>query len=62
MSSTKKASTHPAYELLYHPGKIPGRGEFIRLVFAASGVSYTDVSHDQENGRVFPMLTGSMVC
>jgi hypothetical protein len=52
MSSTKKARTHPTYELLYHPGKLPGRGEFIRLAFEAAGVSYKDVSNEQENGTV----------
>ncbi|KAH3909742.1 hypothetical protein HBI56_132160 [Parastagonospora nodorum] len=50
MSATKKARTHPQYELLYWPG-MPGRGEFIRLAFEAAGVSYTDVSNEQENGR-----------
>jgi glutathione S-transferase len=57
MSSTKKARTHPPYELLYHGGKMPGRGEFIRLAFAAAGVSYTDVANEQENGIVSYLLT-----
>ncbi|KAK5684798.1 hypothetical protein LTS10_002872 [Elasticomyces elasticus] len=39
----------PKYELLYHPS-IPGRGEFIRLSFEASGVPYLDVARDQEDG------------
>lgn len=48
--STKKQRTHPQYELLYHPG-MPGRGEFIRLAFAAAGVPYTDVANeDSEDG------------
>jgi len=49
MSATKKVRTHPQYELLYWPG-MPGRGEFIRLAFEATGVSYTDISNEQENG------------
>ncbi|KAH7073764.1 glutathione S-transferase [Paraphoma chrysanthemicola] len=49
MSSTKKARTHPPYELLYWP-QIPGRGEFIRLAFEAAGVSYKDVSNEQKDG------------
>ena len=46
---TKKARTHPPYELLYHPG-IPGRGEFIRLALEAAGVSYADVGNDSAAG------------
>jgi glutathione S-transferase len=38
----------PTYELLYHPG-IPGRGEFIRLAFEASGTPYTDVSNSSKS-------------
>lgn len=49
MSSSKKARTHPPYELLYWPG-IPGRGEFIRLAFEAAGVSYKDVANEQKDG------------
>lgn len=48
-SGNKKARTHPPYELLYHPG-IPGRGEFIRLVFEATGVSYKDLANESEEG------------
>ncbi|CBX96867.1 hypothetical protein IAQ61_008184 [Plenodomus lingam] len=48
-SGNKKARTHPPYELLYHPG-IPGRGEFIRLVFEAAGVSYKDVANESDEG------------
>jgi glutathione S-transferase len=32
------------YELLYHPG-IPGRAEFIRLIFEATKTAYTDPSN-----------------
>jgi len=46
MSSTE---THPQYELLYHPG-IPGRGEFVRLCFEATGVSYTDLAVEKNDG------------
>lgn len=41
----KRQRTDPQYELLYHPG-IPGRGEFIRLAFQASGVPYSDPAND----------------
>ncbi|KAF2464655.1 glutathione S-transferase protein-like protein [Lindgomyces ingoldianus] len=47
--STKKSRTHPPYELLYWPA-IPGRGEFIRLAFEASGVSYKDVANETKDG------------
>lgn len=47
--ATKKQRTQPQYELLYHPG-IPGRGEFIRLAFEATGTAYTDVALEQEDG------------
>jgi glutathione S-transferase len=46
MSSSKN---HPRYELLYHPG-IPGRGEFIRLCFEATGVPYTDLANENKDG------------
>ncbi|KAH7117753.1 hypothetical protein B0J11DRAFT_90794 [Dendryphion nanum] len=49
MSSNKKARTQPPYELLYWP-EIPGRGEFIRLVFEATGTSYKDVSNESKDG------------
>ena len=38
MAAGNKTHSQPRYELLYHPG-IPGRGEFIRLVLEAAGVS-----------------------
>jgi glutathione S-transferase len=46
MSSPKP---HPQYEILYHPG-IPGRGEFIRLCFEATGVPYTDLAASDPEG------------
>jgi glutathione S-transferase len=49
MSSTKKARTQPPYELLYWPG-IPGRGEFIRLAFEATGTSYKDLCNESKEG------------
>lgn len=49
MSASKKARTHPPYELLYWPG-IPGRGEFIRLAFEASNVSYKDICNETKDG------------
>ncbi|KAF2016461.1 glutathione S-transferase protein-like protein [Aaosphaeria arxii CBS 175.79] len=49
MSSAKKVRTQPPYELLYWP-VIPGRGEFIRLVFEATGTSYKDISNESKDG------------
>jgi len=49
MSALKKVRTQPPYELLYWPG-IPGRGEFIRLVFEATGTSYKDVTQESKDG------------
>lgn len=44
---TKRAKTDTsAYELIYWPG-LPGRGEFVRLVFEASGTPYADRSQDR---------------
>lgn len=45
MAEAKRQRTEPQYELLYHP-VIPGRGEFIRLMFEAADVSYADVAND----------------
>lgn len=45
MATSKKARTHPPYELLYWPG-IPGRGEFVRLAFEAACVSYKDTANE----------------
>ncbi|KAJ9637350.1 hypothetical protein H2201_007395 [Coniosporium apollinis] len=47
--SPKRPRTHPAYTLLYHPS-IPGRGEYIRLAFEASGVSYSDPANERKDG------------
>ena len=47
--ASKKQRTMPQYELLYWPG-IPGRGEFIRLPFEATGTAYNDICNEQENG------------
>jgi len=49
LTRTNMASSHPRYELLYHPG-IPGRGEYIRLAFEAAGVKYVDVATQEEGG------------
>ncbi|KAH6976073.1 putative glutathione S-transferase family protein [Ilyonectria sp. MPI-CAGE-AT-0026] len=38
-----KTNDEPAYELIYWPG-LPGRGEFVRLLFEEAGVPYTDHS------------------
>lgn len=48
-SSSKKQRTLPTYELLYHPG-IPGRGEFIRLAFEATGTAYKDIANESKEG------------
>jgi glutathione S-transferase len=43
--AAKRARTsHPEYHLLYHGG-IPGRGEFIRLAFEATGTPYVDIGN-----------------
>lgn len=47
--STKRTRTHPSYTLLYHPD-IPGRGEYIRLAFEASGVPYSDPANESKEG------------
>ncbi|CEI62785.1 hypothetical protein FVEN_g640 [Fusarium venenatum] len=44
-----KTDDEAPYELIYWPG-IPGRGEFIRLVFEEAGVPYSDVAQDTEKG------------
>ncbi|KAI9658913.1 MAG: hypothetical protein M1821_001873 [Bathelium mastoideum] len=46
---TKRQKTEASYELLYWPG-IPGRGEFVRLAFEASGAPYTDVGNEVKDG------------
>ncbi|CAM1510197.1 Fc.00g005320.m01.CDS01 [Cosmosporella sp. VM-42] len=40
-------SSEVPYELIYWPG-LPGRGEFIRLLFQEAGVSYIDHSRNPE--------------
>lgn len=49
MLISKHQKTTQSYELLYHPG-IPGRGEFIRLVFEATSTPYLDVGNASEKG------------
>lgn len=49
MSSAKKQRTQPQYDLLYHPG-IPGRAEYIRLCFEATGTPYTDIAVEKKDG------------
>jgi len=41
----KRQRIETQYELLYHP-VIPGRAEFVRLAFEASGVAYTDIANE----------------
>jgi glutathione S-transferase len=49
--------SEPRYELYYWPG-IPGRGEFVRLVFEEAGVPYVDVCRRPESkgGGIEPLL------
>jgi glutathione S-transferase len=47
--ATKKQKTDTEYVLLYHPG-IPGRGEYIRLVFEAAQVPYSDPANASRAG------------
>lgn len=42
---SKQQRTDSEFELLYHPG-IPGRGEFIRLMFEAAGVEFSDPANE----------------
>ena len=46
--AAKKQRTNPQFELLYYGG-IPGRGEYIRLPFEASGTPYTDVANEKKS-------------
>ncbi|KAL9094469.1 MAG: hypothetical protein Q9165_003319 [Trypethelium subeluteriae] len=45
----KRQKTDTIYELLYWPG-IPGRGEFVRLAFEATGTPYKDVGNEEKGG------------
>ncbi|KAF5666372.1 glutathione S-transferase [Fusarium heterosporum] len=44
-----KTDDNAPYELIYWP-TIPGRGEFVRLLFEEAGVPYSDVAQDAEKG------------
>ncbi|GAA5852084.1 hypothetical protein JCM3766R1_005599, partial [Sporobolomyces carnicolor] len=46
------------YELIYHAG-IPGRGEFIRLLFEASATPYHDSALNEGQAAIKPYLDGS---
>ncbi|KAF2455850.1 glutathione S-transferase [Lineolata rhizophorae] len=46
---TTRSGSTPAYELLYHP-VLPGRGEYVRLVFEATRTPYTDVANASPTG------------
>lgn len=48
-SKRVKTDDSAPYELIYWP-TIPGRGEFIRLVFEEAGVPYSDVAQNAEKG------------
>jgi len=43
------------YELFYWPG-IPGRGEFVRLAFEATGTAYRDVCREEGTGEMFRLM------
>lgn len=51
----RTSNTDDAYELFYWPG-LPGRGEFIRLAFEASGTSYTDVCNTSKDSGMKTMM------
>ncbi|GAA5931907.1 glutathione S-transferase [Sporobolomyces koalae] len=46
------------YELVYHEG-IPGRGEFVRLLFEATATPYTDTALSQGQGAIEPYMNGT---
>ncbi|GAA6027008.1 hypothetical protein JCM8097_006035 [Rhodosporidiobolus ruineniae] len=46
------------YTLIYHAG-IPGRGEFVRLLFEATGTPYTDTALTEGQDAIGPYLDGS---
>ncbi|GAA5948491.1 hypothetical protein JCM21900_002727 [Sporobolomyces salmonicolor] len=48
----------PEYELIYHAG-VPGRGEFVRLVFEATGTPYKDSALVEGQKGVQPYMDGS---
>ncbi|KAL9109411.1 MAG: hypothetical protein Q9227_005918 [Pyrenula ochraceoflavens] len=58
--AAKKQRTHPQYELYYWPG-VPGRGEFVRLVFEAAGVPYKDITNSASGGadKIISLLKSS---
>lgn len=49
-----KVDDDAPYELIYWPG-LPGRGEFVRLVFEEAGVPYTDIAQNTE--KAFDAVT-----
>jgi glutathione S-transferase len=59
--TTKKQKTSTEYTLLYHPG-IPGRGEYVRLVFEAAQVPYSDPANASKAGakEVYSHLGGTV--
>jgi glutathione S-transferase len=51
-------SSEPEYKLVYHAG-IPGRGEFIRLFFEATGTPYHDTALEEGQDAVKPYSDGT---
>ena len=50
-----KTGDSPAYELIYWPG-IPGRGEFVRLLFEEAQVAYTDTAQDRAPDKTVELV------
>lgn len=46
------------YELYYWPG-LPGRGEIVRLIFAATETPYVDVAREQNGARAFESIAAA---
>ncbi|KAK4058824.1 hypothetical protein OIO90_000270 [Microbotryomycetes sp. JL221] len=48
----------PDFEVVYHAG-IPGRAEFVRLMFEATGVTYRDAPQEDGQDCIIPYVTGN---
>ncbi|KAG9253752.1 putative glutathione S-transferase family protein [Emericellopsis atlantica] len=58
-SKRSKTGDSPAYELVYWPG-LPGRGEFIRLLFEEAQVAYTDTAQDRSPDKAVELVMHHM--
>ncbi|OAA53876.1 Glutathione S-transferase, protein [Cordyceps fumosorosea ARSEF 2679] len=54
----KTTGDEPEYELVYWPG-IPGRGEFVRLLFEEAGVAYADPARTSPDKAVAQVLAAT---